>query len=71
MMVKIEPETRYLLKRASEEARRAISSEQPEAADVHEALSVRYSAQALIKLVEDDPGTDAAAAQEKADITSS
>ena len=50
----MESETRYLLKRASEEARRAIGAEQPEAADVHEALSVRYSAKALIKLVEED-----------------
>lgn len=47
-------ETRYLMRRASEEAKRAICSEKPEAADVHEALSVRYSAKALILLIEDD-----------------
>jgi hypothetical protein len=47
-------ETRYFLRRASEEALRAVSSEKPEAANVHEALSVRYSAKALILLAEDD-----------------
>ena len=47
-------ETKYLLRRASEEAHRAIRSDKPEAADVHEALSVRYSAKALILLMEDD-----------------
>ena len=47
-------ETEYLLRRASEEARRAISAEQPEAADVHEALAVRYSAKALTLLVAED-----------------
>ena len=48
------PETEYLLRRASEEARQAIKSDQPEAADVHEALSVRYSAKAATLLAEDD-----------------
>ena len=47
-------ETKYLLRRASEEAHRAIGSEKPEAANVHEALSVRYSVKALILLMEDD-----------------
>jgi hypothetical protein len=50
----MKPETRYLLWRANEEALRAISSEKPEAANVHEALSARYSAKALILLAEDD-----------------
>jgi hypothetical protein len=49
------PETEYLLRRASDEARQAIKSEQPEAADVHEALSVRYSAMAVTLLAKDDP----------------
>jgi len=55
----MKPETRYLLWRASEEALRAINSEKPEAANIHEALSVRYSAKALILLAEDDeaPGS--------------
>jgi hypothetical protein len=53
----MKPETRYLLLRASEEARRAINSEQPEAASVHQALSVRYSAKAVtLILAEDDDG---------------
>ncbi len=47
-------ETEYYLRRASEEAYRAIRSEGAEAADVHEALSVRYSAKALILLEEED-----------------
>jgi hypothetical protein len=47
-------ETLYLLQRASEEALQAISSEQPEAADVHEALSVRYSAKALTLIADED-----------------
>ena len=52
-------ETRYLLRRASEEATRAISAEKPQVADVHETLSARYSARALILLVEQDeaPGS--------------
>ena len=50
----MESDTRYFLRRASEEARRAISSEQAEVADVHENLSVRYSAKALILLAEDN-----------------
>jgi len=52
-------ETKYLLRRASEEAHRAISSEKPEAAHVHEAMSVRYSAKALSLLIEDDEVPDA------------
>ncbi len=50
----MKPETLYLLQRASEEARQAISSEQPEAADVHEILSVRYSAKALALIADED-----------------
>lgn len=50
----MKPETQYLLRRASDEALRAISSQQPEAADVHESLSVRYSAKALILIAEED-----------------
>ena len=47
-------ETRYFLQRASEEARRAIKSEEPRVASVHEALSVRYSAKALTLLAAED-----------------
>ena len=50
----MESETRYLLRRASEEATRAIGAEKREAADIHESLAARYSAKALILLVEQD-----------------
>ena len=50
----MKPETKYLLRRANEEAVRAINSEKQEAADAHEALSVHYSAKALMLLAEDD-----------------
>ena len=47
-------ETEYFLKRASEETRRALISQAPEAAEAHEAMSVRYSAKALALLDEED-----------------
>lgn len=47
-------ETQYFLRRATEEACRAIRSERPEVADVHEAPSVRYSAKAVMLLIEED-----------------
>jgi hypothetical protein len=47
-------ETAELLKRASEEAVRAISSTRPETAARHHAQSVRLSAQALLQLSEQD-----------------
>ena len=47
-------ETEYFLKRASEETRRALTSEVPEAAEAHETMSVRYSAKALALLDEED-----------------
>jgi hypothetical protein len=47
-------EARYLLQRASEEARQALSAEQPEAAEVHEALSIRYSAKAVTLIADED-----------------
>ncbi len=47
-------ETRYFLRRAREEARRAIRSDNPQAADAHEELSKLYSAKAVTLLVEED-----------------
>lgn len=47
-------ETEYFLKRASEETRRALTSEAPEAAEAHETMAVRYSAKALALLDEED-----------------
>lgn len=51
-------ETEFLLKRASQEAHLAINSEQAEAADVHEELSVLYSAKAVALLHEKDAATE-------------
>ena len=53
-------ETSYLLRRASEEARLAMGSGEPRAAEVHEALSVHYSARALSLLVAEDEEGEAA-----------
>ncbi len=50
----MEPETEFLLRRASQEARRAINCEQPEAARAHEELARRYSAKAVAALHEED-----------------
>ena len=52
------PDTEYLLKRASEEARRTIASEKPQAATVHEALSNSYSAKAVTLLEEGDVASE-------------
>ena len=38
-----ETETAYLMRRAKEESRRALQSEQPEIASAHHNLSVEYS----------------------------
>ena len=50
----MEQQTEFLLKRASEEARRAIASEKPQAAGAHEELARRYSAKAVAALQEED-----------------
>ena len=50
----MEQETEFLLRRASQEARRAINCEQPEAAQAHEELARRYSAKAVAALNEGD-----------------
>ena len=47
----MESETEFLLRRASEESLKAIASGQPEAADAHEELAVRYSAKAIMGAV--------------------
>ncbi len=57
----MEDETEFLLRRASQEARRAITSEKPEAAEAHEELSLRYSAKAVALLHEEDGAADAKA----------
>lgn len=50
----MERETEFLMRRAHEEALKAIRSDQPQAADVHEAMAVSYSAKAAELLAEPD-----------------
>ena len=50
----MEEETEFLLKRASQEARRAIAAEHPEAAEAHEEMALRYSAKAVALLHDQD-----------------
>ena len=50
----MERETEFLLRRAHEEALKAIRSDQPEAADVHEAMAVSYSVKAVELLADPD-----------------
>jgi len=47
-------ETEYFLKRASEEAQRALTSDAPKAAEAHDTMSVRYSAKARALFAEED-----------------
>jgi len=46
--------TQFLLRRAREESRMAISSHQPAAADAHEKLAIRYSSKAVAALAAGD-----------------
>lgn len=51
----IAEELEYCMRRAREEARRALRSNQPEVAAAHQRLSVRYSARAfLLRTAEND-----------------
>ena len=50
----MDEDTQFLLKRASEEATRAISSETKAAADAHQGLAIHYSAKALLQLSNQD-----------------
>ena len=50
----MEEETEFLLKRAKEEATKAIRSADERAADAHQQMAVRYSARALIRLADQD-----------------
>jgi len=61
----MEEEAEFLLKRASQEARRAIASDHPEAAEAHEQMALRYSAKAVALLHEGDSaaGTEASSAE--------
>lgn len=46
-------ETEYYMHRAKEEAKRALTSDQPAVAAAHHGLSVQYSARALMSHVEE------------------
>ena len=50
----MQSETEYFLKRASEEAQRALTSDAPKAAEAHDTMSVRYSAKARALFAEED-----------------
>jgi len=47
-------ETQYFLKRASEEAQRALRSDAPKAAEAHDTMSVHYYAKARALFAEED-----------------
>jgi hypothetical protein len=68
----MEEETQFLLKRASQEARRAIASAHPEAEEAHKELSLRYSAKAVAALSGGDgpAGAEARPGGEPASATS-
>ena len=51
----MEEETKFLLKRAKEEATQAIRSADERVANAHQKMAVRYSARALIELASQDP----------------
>jgi hypothetical protein len=55
--------TEFLLRRASEESLKAISSHLPEAADAHEELAVRYSSEAVAALADGDEPTSGSGAE--------
>lgn len=51
----VSSELEFCLRRAREEARRALRSEQPEVAAAHQRMSVRYSARAfMLRATEND-----------------
>lgn len=50
----MESETEFLLRRASEEGRRAMNSVQPQAEEAHEEMAIRYSVKAVEALSVDD-----------------
>ena len=50
----MESETEFLLRRASEEGRRAMNSVQPQAEEAHEEMAIRYTVKAVEALSVDD-----------------
>lgn len=52
----MESDPEFLLRRAKEESLRALETDQPEAANVHQKLAVQYSAKAAIALANQDQG---------------
>ena len=57
----MESEMEFLLRRASEESRKAIASDQHEAAKAHDELAVRYSVKAIVALSDEDEAPPEAA----------
>jgi len=51
-------ELEYCMRRAREESRRALRSNRPEAAAVHQRLSIKYSARAFLLRAEEDESRD-------------
>ena len=57
----MDEDTEFLLKRAREEATRAINADSETASQAHQSMAIRYSAKALVQLTNEDeniPGTD-------------
>lgn len=50
----MDSKTEFLLRRAREESLKAVASSQPQAADAHEGLAIRYSAKAMVALADGD-----------------
>ncbi|MEO6361029.1 MAG: hypothetical protein ABIO43_10715 [Sphingomicrobium sp.] len=50
----MESETEFLLRRASEESRKAMNSVQPQAEAAHDEMAMRYSVKAIIALSDVD-----------------
>lgn len=50
----METDTEFLLRRAKEESLKALETNQPIAADLHQQLAVRYSTQAAMALANED-----------------
>jgi hypothetical protein len=51
----MDEKTEFLLKRAREEATRAINADSAGASEAHQELAIRYSAKALVQLTNEDP----------------
>jgi len=48
----MESDAKFLLRRASEESLKAMTSNEPQASDAHEKMAIRYSAKAAMALAD-------------------